>query len=221
LRLKFKFHRILELEPQNAAALFYLGEIELNSGRKCQALEYYTQAMKCDMNMAGPRFRMAQFAFQDGENERASSLLSAELELDVRRPEVLEAMGIMMMEMGQADYATHCFLRVSELQPTNAMNYFYLGKVLAARGEIDDSQQFLDYALELEPSNQELLKKVLMVYLKSGKPEIVLDTFAALRPNESIFSGLWMIKMQVYLKRWYKKWKIKKGCFVDDKQNLS
>lgn len=216
-----KFHRILELEPQNAAALFYLGEIELNAGKRDRASEYYAQAMRCDMNMPGPRFRMAQFAFQDGENEKASSLLSAELELEIRRPEVLEAMGIMMMEMGQADYATHCFLRVSELQPTNAMNYFYLGKVLAARGEMEDAQQFLDYAVELETSNDELLKKVLKIYLQSGKSEIVLDTIAALNRNENIFSELGMIKIAAYIKSWVKKLKIKKGCFVDDKQYLS
>ncbi|HBG28892.1 MAG: hypothetical protein A2Y10_16705 [Planctomycetes bacterium GWF2_41_51] len=216
-----KFHRIIELEPQNAAALFYLGEIELNAGRKEEAIEYYAQSMRCDMNMPGPRFRLAQFAHQNGEKEKASSLLSAEMELDIRRPEVLEAMGVMMMEMGQTDYATHCFLRVSELQPTNAMNYYYLGKVLAARGEMEDAQQFLDYALELDCDNNELVEKVLRIYLAAGKSRVVLDTIEALNRHDKIFSGLGMIKAAANFKEWLKKLKIKKGCFVDDKKYSS
>jgi len=195
-----KFHRILEIEPQNASAIFYLGEIELNAGRKNEAAELYFQAVKLDRNMAGPRFRLAQFAYERGDTEQASLLLSAELELDVGRPEVLETMGVMMMELGQMDYATHCFLRVSELSPVNATNYFYLGKTLAARGEMEDAEQFLDYALELDTSNYELVRGVLLAYLSMRKPQKVLDTMAVLNIKENIFGGLNLIKAAAYCK---------------------
>lgn len=200
-----KFRRILEMYPHNAPAMFYLGEIELNAGRLDKAVDYYQQAMKYDTNMAGPRFRLAQIAHQQGDKERAFALLSTELELDVRRPEVLHAMGVMMDELGQSDYATHCFLRVSEIEPVNARNYYNLGKVLAARGEMEDAQQFLDYALELEPQNQTLIKDVLDVYLKAGKPQIVLDTIDALGVSGNSSQELNILKVRAYLKRWLKK----------------
>lgn len=194
-----KFNRVLELCPQTAAAIFYLGEIELFAGKKEQAIEYYQQAMKCDSNMAGPRFRLAQIAYEESDNEKAFTLLAAELEFDLRRPEVLEIMGIMMADMGQMDYATHCFLRVSELQPVNACNYYNLGKVLATRGEMEDAEQFLDYALELDPNNYELIKKVMKVYLKSGKAQLVLDTLAALNVNDGLCGSISRIKAKAYL----------------------
>ncbi|MEN6385181.1 MAG: tetratricopeptide repeat protein [Phycisphaerales bacterium] len=205
-----KFHRILELSPQSAPALFYLGEIEYNAGRQKEAVEYYQKAMKYDANMAGPRFRLAQIAYDNKDKEKAFSLLAAELELDVRRPEILEAMGLMMVELEQTDYATHCFLRVSELEPVNANNYYNLGKVLAARGEMDDAQQFLDYAIELDPTNYELIKKVMLVYLSVNKPQIVLDTFAAMNLTKSKISDINYIKVKAYLKMWLSKFNKKR-----------
>jgi tetratricopeptide (TPR) repeat protein len=200
-----KFRRIIEMHPQNSPAMFYLGEIELNAGRVKEAVEYYQQAMRYDANMVGPRFRLAQIAHQHGDKEKAFSLLSAELELDVRRPEVLHAMGVMMDELGQSDYATHCFLRVSEIEPVNAKNYYNLGKVLAARGEMEDAQQFLDYAMELEPANNGLVKDVLQVYLNAGNSQIVLDTIDALNVGGSSSKELTLLKAKAYLKQWLKK----------------
>ncbi len=205
-----KFRRILEICPQNAPALFYLGEIELNAGRRNNARQYYQQAMQCDTNMVGPRFRLGQLAYEDGENEKAFALLAAELELDVRRPEILEVMGIMMTELGQADYATHCFLRVSELQPSNAVNYYNLGKVLAARGEMEDAMQFLDYALELDPSNYELVRKVAKIYLNMNHPQMVLDTLAVLNIKDKLFGALNVIRAKAYCRLLMEKFRNKK-----------
>jgi len=200
-----KFRRILEVDPQNAAAVFYIGEIELNAGRRIQAIECYQKAIKLEPSMAGPRFRLAQSFLECGEKDKAFSLLSAELELEIHRPEVLEAMGVMMMDLGHLDHATHCFLRVSEMEPVNAINYYYLGKVLAARGEMHDAQQFLDYALELEPKNYELIKNILLVYLAADNPQCVLDTIDALNMKGSMLSRLNIIKMTAHYRAWLKK----------------
>ena len=196
-----KFRRILEIEPDSAAAVFYLGEIELNAGRKQDAAKFYFQTLKIDRNIAGPRFRLAQFALERGQKDEAISLLAAELELDVSQPEILQATGVMMMELGQMNYATHCFLRVSELEPTNALNYFYLGKVLAADGQTDDAMQFLDYAIEMDTTNQELVRNVLLAYLAIGKPKKVLDTLTVISTNRRLN----IIKAAAYFKLWLQK----------------
>jgi hypothetical protein len=67
---------------------------------------------------------------------------------------------------------------------------------------MDDAQQFLDYALELEPSNYELIKKVMMVYLSVGKPQIVLDTLATLNVTENESTEMKYIRAKAYLKLW-------------------
>ncbi|MDD5011922.1 MAG: hypothetical protein PHQ00_07350, partial [Phycisphaerae bacterium] len=126
--------------------------------------------------------------------------LAAEIELDIRRPDILQAIGVMMMELEQIDYATHCFLRVSELSSADAMNYFYLGKSLALRGEIDDAEQFLDYAIELDAANYELFRDVLLVYLKTKRPQKVLDLMAVINAEGSGTIELNIIRAMAQLK---------------------
>jgi tetratricopeptide (TPR) repeat protein len=188
-----KFRRILEIEPDCAPAVFYLGEIELSAGRKKEAARLYLEALKIDRNTVGPRFRLAQMAIERKEKGEAFSLLGAELELDISRPEILQAIGIMMMELGQPDYATHCFLRVSELEPTSALNYLYLAKVLAVRGEQEDAAQFLDYAIELSAADSELVKEASLVYLDMGRPQNALESLTAIKSGKAGL-GLKIIK---------------------------
>jgi tetratricopeptide (TPR) repeat protein len=205
-----KFRRILEIEPDCGSAVFYLGEIELNVGRKKEAEKLYLEAVKLDRNMAGPRFRLAQLAFERRQKDAAFSLLAAELELDIQQPNILQAIGVMMMELGQIDYSTHCFLRVSELGLVGAMNYFYLGKALAIRGEVDDAEQFLDYAVELDAANYELFRNVLLVYLKMGRPEKVLDLMAVIKAEGSATFELNIIKAVAQLKIYCKRFRLRK-----------
>ena len=188
-----KFRRILEIEPGCAPAVFYLGEIELSAGRKKEAAKLYLEALKIDRNTVGPRFRLAQIAIERKEKDEAFSLLGAELELDISQPEILQAIGIMMMELGQTDYATHCFLRVSELEPTIALNYLYLAKVLAERDEQEDAAQFLDYAIELNAADCELVKGASLVYLDMGRPQKALEVLATIK-SEKAGLGLKIIK---------------------------
>ena len=166
-----KFNRILETQPDYAPAVFYLGEIELNRKNFHAAEKYYRKAIELDGRLTGPRFRLGQIAFERGSRDDAFSLLASELELNVEQTEVLIPIGLIMTEMGQLDYATHCFLKVSELDSTNGVNYLYLAKAMALRGEDEDAQQFLDYAMELEPENSALAKETAKTYLQMRNPQ--------------------------------------------------
>ena len=163
-----KFNRILETTPDFAPAVFCMGEIELNRQNFPTAEHYYRRTMELDDRLAGPRFRLGQMAFAMGNKADAFNLLCRELELDIDQPEVLTSIGLIMMKLCQVDYAAHCFLRVSELGPTNGVNYLHLAKALALRGEDEDSQQFLDYAVELEPENFALVKEAAKISLRLG-----------------------------------------------------
>ena len=70
---KEKFHRILELDPDFAPALFYLGEIALDQGDPDRAAELFEEALKKDPTLAGPHYRLAQCALTDGADEKARS----------------------------------------------------------------------------------------------------------------------------------------------------
>jgi tetratricopeptide (TPR) repeat protein len=197
-----KFNRILETSPDYAAAVFYLGEIELNRNNTETAEKYYHRAIQLDCRLAGPRFRLGRLALQQGRNDEAFSLLASELELDIQQGEVLLSIGQMMTQLGRLDYAIHCFLKVSELEPPKGVNYLYLANAIALRGEGDEAEQFLDYALELEPKNPELAVEAAKTYLsmkKIHKALLVLTT--ARQENKGCSFGLleYAIRFKVFL----------------------
>ncbi|MDD5135434.1 MAG: tetratricopeptide repeat protein, partial [Phycisphaerae bacterium] len=189
-----KFNRILETSPDFAPAIFCIGEIELNRQNFPAAERYYRRAMEIDERQAGPRFRLGQMAFAMGNKSEAFNFLCCELELDIDQPEVLTSIGIIMMKLCQVDYATHCFLKVSELDPTNSVNYLNLAKALALRGEDEDSQQFLDYAVELESENLALIKQAAKISLRLGNLQnsaLILSQYPEDRRDLS-FTMLWL-----------------------------
>jgi len=159
-----KFKRILETHPDFAPAIHYLGEAELDRKNFDEAEKFFIKASKMDTNLPCPRFRLAQCAIRSGRKDEAISLLAGELRLDPQEEMILSSIGVMMLELGQVDYAMHCFLKISEINPANAANYLDLGRVLAERGEKADAEQFLEYAIELDPKNVELAKEVSKVF---------------------------------------------------------
>jgi tetratricopeptide (TPR) repeat protein len=197
-----KFNRILETSPDYAAAVFYLGEIELNRGNTAMAEKYYHRAIQLDSRLPGPRFRLGQLAMQRGQNEEAFGLLASELELDIQQSEILTSIGLTMTQLRRLDYATHCFLKVSELAPPGAVNYLYLAKTLALRGEFDEAEQFLDYALELEPKNSAIAVEAVKTYLsmKNLRKALLVLTIAR-QENGNCRAGLleYKVKFRLFL----------------------
>ena len=92
-------------------------------------------------------------------------MLLSELELDPQDTEVLISIGTIMVDLEKIDYAAHCFLKVTEIQPENAVNYILLGQVLAIRGEYNDALQLFEYAIELDAHNKTAIKNAVLVRL--------------------------------------------------------
>ena len=72
----------------------------------------------------------------------------------------------------------------------------YLGTL-----EGHDVVQFLDYAIEMDTTNQELVRNVLLAYLAIGKPKKVLDTLTVISTNRRLN----IIKAAAYFKLWLQK----------------
>jgi tetratricopeptide (TPR) repeat protein len=155
---KEKFNRILELNPDFATALFYLGEIAFNNTDYKLAVQLFNQALQKDNTLTGPRYRLAQYALMRGEKQEAKDYLGAELKLNPEDADALVSMASMFLIINEPDYATHCLLKAADIDGANADAYYYLGLASATNGRFEDAAEFFGHALDIRPEDPSALK---------------------------------------------------------------
>jgi len=166
---KEKFNRILELNSDFAAALFYLGEIAFNNADYEQAVQLFDEALQKDGTLTGPRYRLAQCELRKGQKQQGRAYLVSEVQLAPEDADILVSMGSMFLTIDDIDYATHCFLRAADLDCANADAYYYLGLISAAKGQFEDAAEFFSHALDIRPEYVFALRDSALVYLAVGR----------------------------------------------------
>ena len=166
---KEKFNRILELKPDFAPALFYLGEIVFGNDDYERAIELFNQALKEDDKLIGPRFRLAQYALMRGQSQEASDYLVSEVELAPEDADTWVSMGSMFLSIDDLDYATHCLMKAVNIDCANADAYYYLGLVSTLKGWFEDALDFFTQTLEYNGKHISALRSSAVVYLNMNR----------------------------------------------------
>lgn len=162
---KEKFNRILELKPDIAVALFYLGEIAFNNSDYDRAVKLFDEALQKDNKITGPRYRLAQCALMTGQKQKARDYLVSEVELVPEQANVLVSMGSLFLAIGDIDCAIHCLLRAVDIDCANADAYYYLGIVSAIKGETENAMDFFGHTLDIMPEQVFALRDSALVCL--------------------------------------------------------
>ena len=166
---KEKFNRILEFVPDTAAALFYLGEIAFNNKDYEKAVQLFNQALESDGILAGPRYRLAEYALMQSDNKQARAYLVSEVELAPEDTEILTSLGSMFLKIGELDLATHCLLKAVENDSSAGDSYYYLGLASIAREEFGEAAKYFRHTLDIKPDYVAALRDSAAVYLGMGR----------------------------------------------------
>jgi tetratricopeptide (TPR) repeat protein len=166
---KEKFNRILELQPDFALALFYLGEIAFDDCNYERAVQLFKQAIRQDNALTGPRYRLAQYALMKELWQEAANYLVSELKLAPDDVDTLVSMGSMFLTMGDLDYATHCMMRAIDIDCAHAQAYYYLGLINAMKGRFEESAEFFAHTLDINPDHICALRDSAVVYMAMGR----------------------------------------------------
>lgn len=207
-----KFNRILESEPESALAIFYLGEIAYASGDVEQAREMYNLSIKKNPAFAGPRYRLGKIAYKNGENEIALAYLKTESELNIEDHNVLLAMGNMLIELGDLDYATDCFLRVIDEDNHNTEAFYGLGSALEIRGDIEGAAQFYEHILSIDPDAEDVRAELARLHIENNNLVLAEKTI-----RSGIFDGKSISILKPLARKLYWKKKFRKiSLFLGD-----
>ena len=177
---KEKFSRVLEMESDNASAMLYLGDIELNKGDNDEAENWYEQAREVDPNLKGPTYRLGQIAMRRSNHKAAIRLFRNELSLGYSDSGVLMSIGKMLLALGEVDDATDCFLAIVDNDPDNGKAFSMIARTLLLRDEPESegAVQFFEHAQALGYTDAKMTEELAGLYLVNGEIKLAAKAVA-------------------------------------------
>jgi tetratricopeptide (TPR) repeat protein len=172
--------RALDVRPQWAQAHFVLGSAMFAAGERTEARSELVRALEIDANLIDARRVLTQVHTSMGEHESAVAEGRRVLKErpDAFRTRILVAQSL--IRMGQVDEGL-AELRSIPMEDRGAEAHYALGRVLLIQGDVEAARQELLLAVEMEPSNDDILGELLKIDASQGRlPEAQERIHAAL-----------------------------------------
>lgn len=145
------YRRILEEEPDNADALYLLGEIEREQGKLEEAIGLLERAIGANGGVAAFHFSLGNALQRQGDSGRAIECYRAALELAADSPETHYNLGLAQLAHGDCADAEASFRRALGFRPDFAEAHFSLGGALLQRGRHAEALEGFSSAIRIRP----------------------------------------------------------------------
>ena len=163
------YTRVLDLEPNHADALHFMGLLAHEQGSDADALRLMAHSVALAPDHAGFRTNLGNLLldterFEDAEREYRQALV-----LDPDRPDALNNYAVLCKGLDRLAEAERCLLRALELSPefTGARNN--LARLYLQLGRIDESVKQACEALARDPSGAPTREMLGYAYCKSRR----------------------------------------------------
>jgi putative PEP-CTERM system TPR-repeat lipoprotein len=174
-----QFKAVLDIDAQNQPAQIGLAELALAQGDRAQAREILEKAVGNAPEAVEARLRLASLSFADGDATRAQALIDQAEIVSERKPEVLNASGVILLSAGRTQDALSRFrdaLRAG--LPEAGLN--------AAKMQLDmkqegDARLSLQEALRLRPNWLPAVATLADLDARAGKIDQALERAKAMR----------------------------------------
>ncbi len=155
------FKKVLELEPNNEAALSGLGIVYENMKMFAQCDSIYEVALqRLPDNPLILNNYSYSLAERDKDLQRALQMARRAIELSPDNAAYLDTYGWVLYKLGRYQEAVKYIKRSIELRDDSAVVIEHLGDVYKAMGDLENALHYWKKALELEPNNESIKKKV-------------------------------------------------------------
>jgi tetratricopeptide (TPR) repeat protein len=176
------FRQILDGQPDNAEAHYYLGLAKKRLGDLSAAEKHYRLAIEHDSNLLPPHNNLGLLLLEKGDLDQAE----AELHIYLKKRQSDAAAhfnyGLVLEEMGRVEEAQRHYESAAELDPKDPSPLMGLGDLARHKRDFDKALTFYEKARELAPELPPLLLKEGQTLLDLKR---VPDAIAALEPLTS------------------------------------
>jgi tetratricopeptide (TPR) repeat protein len=142
---------IVNLDPDNASALHFLGVIHYHLKNYKSAEKYIEKSLYLNPNEAFAYFNLANIFREEQRLDEAIDNYKKALQIDPDLSDAYYNLGIIFEKKRQIDEAITCYEKTIQIAPYDADAYNNLGLVLQKKGRIDDAIAYFEKALKIKP----------------------------------------------------------------------
>lgn len=164
------YHAVLELVPEHADALHFLGVLEHQRGQSERGIELIRRALRRAPGSAGMLNNLGNILYEVDRFDEAASAYESAIAIS---PEAasFNNLGATRRVQGQLDAARAAYERALELDPKHSSAYHNLGNLLASSGQLRDAVQHYCTALTLRPSDPTVSRQLGIAYSILGRKD--------------------------------------------------
>jgi tetratricopeptide (TPR) repeat protein len=165
-----EFKKVLDSEPDNAEALFYLGLIEMMRGNENSSRQYLDRSIEVEQRLS-TLVNIGYLCTQKEWYDDAVQYLEQAKAIEPENTKVLMNLGITYYKCGEFDEAADSFLKILELSESQVTPYVYLSLIALKQGDRNRAQDWLEKALDKFPRAVSVKNNLALLYESVDKYE--------------------------------------------------
>jgi len=165
------YRGLLNLEPDNANALHYLGVLLYQRDKNDQALEMIQKSIAIDPSVASWHNNLGNIFLDRGQFDEAALAYARCSELDDSNLEVLNNLGVLYRKMQRPLEAEAALKRVLQNDPTFVPAHNNLATLYTSLDRMPEAFSHLADALALRPGDTNTRRLLIVAYGKAGRFE--------------------------------------------------
>jgi tetratricopeptide (TPR) repeat protein len=163
------------INPDNAAAQYFLGRAKYNEKRFDEAVRAFTKCLKLDPQNVKAADNLGLAYEQLEKTEEALETYRRAIALDTAVPRTNSGpylnLGTLLVEKNRAGEAEPYLAQAIQIAPADARGHRELGKALLQLNRVEEAQVQLEKAVQLGPQNAPVHFLLAQVYRKLGLPD--------------------------------------------------
>ncbi|MGD9808201.1 MAG: tetratricopeptide repeat protein [Deferribacterales bacterium] len=168
-KAEYLYSAVLQLDPNNADALHYIGVIYAGKGMIEEAIDHIRRAVEYDKTNAIYHNNLGEIYRQRGLMEHAEFHLSAACELKPDYSDAFSNLGLVYKEKGLINDAKYCFAEALAKDPRNVNALINTGNLFVTEKNYEDAVQCYEAAIQLSPDNPNALASAASSYYEMGE----------------------------------------------------
>ncbi len=165
-----------KLKPESPAVFYELGMSFFFAHEYARAARHFNHVLALDSKNDRAAFMLGIVAIWNDQFSEAEARFKQALNLQPNSADYLLHYGVLLAKMEQNERAMEMMLKAEQLDRSNPLTHYNLGRVYRAQNKLTDAQQELEAAVKLRPDFASALYLLSGVYRQSGKQAQAQET---------------------------------------------